>query len=126
MTDPEWGLEPRARFDPKFDTPPTLHEIQLSAAISQKRMDAGLVNDWWKPTQEDPFWMLEAEDGEWLKNEYSMLGTRDAVKAIRFPTEYAANSHQAKMKSGYKWWNAKATEHLWINSAALGASHDRS
>jgi hypothetical protein len=71
--------------------------------------------DWWKPDPEDPFWMLEAEDGEWLKNKYSMLGTRDATKAIRFPTERAANNVQAAKTPGYKWWSAKATEHLWIN-----------
>lgn len=38
MTDHDWGLEPRARFDLKFDNPPTLHEIALSNAISQKRI----------------------------------------------------------------------------------------
>lgn len=70
--------------------------------------------DWWKPEPEDPFWMLEAEDGEWLKNRESLLGTRDATKAIRFPTEQDAYNHPARMKAGSKWWSAKPTEHSWI------------
>ena len=76
--------------------------------------DVAQIVDWWKPHPEDPFWMLEAEDGEWLKNAYSFLGTRDATKAIRFPTERDAINHPAKHKAGYKWWAAKATEHTWI------------
>jgi crotonobetainyl-CoA:carnitine CoA-transferase CaiB-like acyl-CoA transferase len=72
------------------------------------------MTDYWKPDPGDPFWMLEAEDGEWLKNAYSMLGTRDATKAIRFPTERDAYNHRARMTPGYKWWGAKPTEHTWI------------
>ena len=79
-----------------------------------------VASDWWKPEPGDPFWMLEAEDGEWLKNEHSMLGTRDASKAIRFPTEAAANNHRARMNPSYKWWSAKATEHLWIKPTEQG------
>lgn len=77
-----------------------------------------MLTDYWKPEPGDPFWMLEAEDGEWLKNEHSLLGTRDATKALRFPTEEAANDHPARMKPGYKWWSAKATEHKWIEHDA--------
>ena len=76
--------------------------------------------DWWKPDPEDPFWMLEAEDGEWLKNADSLLGTRDASKAIRLPTEQDAYNHPARMTAGSKWWAAKPTEHTWI--ARLRAS----
>lgn len=69
--------------------------------------------DWWQPDPEDPFWMLEAEDGEWLKNKHSFLGTRDASKALRFPTQ--ADAENAKRSDWpVRWWSAKATEHSWI------------
>ena len=74
------------------------------------------VKDKWNPDSEDPFWMLEAEDGEWLKNERTMLGTRDASKAIRFPTRQEAYDHPARMTPGYKWWAAMPTEHTWIDT----------
>ena len=74
------------------------------------------VKDSWDPEPEDPFWMLEAEDGEWLKNARSMLGTRDASKAIRFPTQQDAYDHPARMTPGYKWWAAIPTEHTWIDT----------
>lgn len=80
--------------------------------------------DYWKPNPDDPFWMLEAEDGEWLMNEHSFLGTRDAAKAIRFPTKEAAHNHKARMTPGHKWWTAKATEHLWIEKKGAEGSGD--
>ena len=76
-------------------------------------------NDWWKPEPSDPFWMLEAEDGEWLKNRDSLLGTKDATKAIRFPTEQAARNHPANMITSCKWWDAKPTKHKWIVPAPI-------
>lgn len=72
------------------------------------------IMDKWNPGNEDPFWMLEAEDGEWLKNERTLSGTRDPAKALRFPTEREAAKHPALMAAGSKWWSAKPTEHTWI------------
>lgn len=73
----------------------------------------------WNPDPGDPFWMLEAEDGEWLKNGRTMLGTRAATKALHFPTELDAYNHPARMSSGCKWWSAKPTEHLWVEASAM-------
>jgi hypothetical protein len=91
-------------------------------AASPTPRDTLVEIDAWNPRNEDPFWMLEAEDGEWLKNEHTMTGTRDPAKAMRFPTERDCLKHPAKMNAGYKWWGAKATEHLWINHAALNST----
>lgn len=77
------------------------------------------VVDWWKPDPEDPFWMLEATDGEWLKNKDSMLGTRDATKALRFPTARLA-ANEIRYDWPARWWSAKPTEHLWITALQSG------
>ena len=83
------------------------------------------TKDWWKPDPEDPFWMLEADDGEWLKNEHSLLGTRDATKALRFPT--ADSTHACRRRlfgNKAKWWSAKPTEHLWTNFSTIPQESD--
>jgi hypothetical protein len=77
--------------------------------------------DWWKPDPEDPFWMLEAEDGEWLKNEHSLLGTRDPAKAMRFPTADSTHAVRRRLHGDKgKWWSAKPTEHLWAALSTKG------
>jgi hypothetical protein len=91
----------------------------LSARIAVLEGEkAARERDWWKPEPGDPFYMIEAEDSEWLRNENSFLGTRDATKALRFPTAREAEKKLDSLRmigaSGTKWFYAKATEHAWI------------
>lgn len=71
-----------------------------------------VVQDYWNPDPEDPFWMLTAPDGSWLKNVHSCLTTRNAVKAVRYPSEWHADV-AARGLHGTNWMKFKATEHTW-------------
>lgn len=73
------------------------------------------ARDWWKPDPEDPFWMLENEGGEWLKNEHTQLTTRDPVKAKRYPSHWHADSARRALV-GMGWALFRPTEHLWLGS----------
>ena len=84
------------------------HAVQAALARRAAPAVDETVADWWKPDADDPYWMLEAEDGEWLKNQYSKLGTRDPIKAMRFPTKADAEKHTWLRG---KWWAAQGTEH---------------
>jgi hypothetical protein len=63
--------------------------------------------------------MLENDDGGWLKNEHSGLTTRDATKAIRYPSEWHADVARRSLP-GSGWLTFRPTEHAWITPPASG------
>lgn len=73
------------------------------------------VQDWWNPDPEDPYWMLEDEQGQWLKNEHSQLTTSDSSKALRFPSEWHADAKRNSL-TGMGWAKFRPTEHKWIKT----------
>jgi hypothetical protein len=79
--------------------------------------------DWWKPDPEDPFWMIEVRQGyenagAWVKNEHTCLTTRDPTKALRYPSNWAADCARKRLyplDGRYV-----STEHLWCAFPAQG------
>lgn len=82
-----------------------------------------VVPNWWNPDADDPFWMLETPEGEWLKNRHTGSVTRDPVKAMRFPSEQHADMVRRSLHHPL-WMSLTPTEHLWIGlSNASGMSN---
>jgi hypothetical protein len=95
----------------------SLKEIE---AAMVERFGADEPHDWWKPDPEDPFWMIEARQGcenagAWVKNEHSGLTTRDPAKALRFPSQWAADCARKRLYPLDGLF--QPTEHLWCNFA---------
>lgn len=82
----------------------------------------GEIREPWNPDPGDPFWMVEVRQhfdgaGSWLKNEQTYLTTRDPIKALRYPSWFAADCARRRLplnESG----RFEPTEHLWINHSA--------
>lgn len=90
---------------------------QASEVLADFRAAFQQEADWWKPDPEDPYWMLEKADGSWLKNTHSCLTTRDATKAIRYPSEWHADNARRGLH-GTNNILFKPTEHKWCASLA--------
>lgn len=88
-------------------------ELAVKDALEEAAEAEPASEDWWKPDPEDPFWMLEASDGSWLKNVHSRLTTREPAKAKRFPSLWDADRIRQEL-SGSGWIDFKPTEHTWI------------
>jgi hypothetical protein len=90
--------------------------------IRNDRIDAALATgsaiDEWNPGNEDPYWMLEVRhgfpnSGAWLKNDRTFSVTRDAIKALRFPSRFEAYCARngLPMSEIYRF---EPTEHMWM------------
>lgn len=88
-----------------------------SNADSPVRDGLDVVEDWWKPEPGDPFWMLEVtfgdEKGAWLRNSHSYMTTRDATKALRYPSEWQADIARRNLGANQDG-RFKPTEHTWL------------
>lgn len=108
-------------------TPPHLKGVepwpggQASEVLADFRAAFQQEGDWWKPDPEDPYWMLEKTDGNWLKNAHSCLTTRDATKAIRYPSEWHADAARRSLH-GTNHILFNPTEHKWCASIVKGES----
>lgn len=102
----------------------------LSRAFARHRLAsqpvaADVERDWWKPEPGDPYWLLELREGfegagAWLKNEHSCLTTRDAFKALRFPSKWHADNTRRTLHGPYHGM-FEPTEHIDMEEAAIAA-----
>ena len=121
------ALEECHRYVTQYGTSRAVGQLnaKVEAALAKARgtpAPAHIV-DPWNPDPEDPFWMLEIrqgfeEAGSWLKNEETYLTTRDPIKALRYPSFFAADCARRRLplcQSG----RFEPTEHTWMDSDAL-------
>lgn len=99
--------------------------IDVEAVARECERCAARARDPWGPDPEDPFWMLEVRQGfdgagSWLKNDQTYLTTREPIKALRYPSRWAADCARSRLPL-CETGRFEPTEHSWISAESVAA-----